>query len=130
VSRRSRIIRLLFLVFGISVALYLGTQGAQEQHVRIVLGSEAPRVVGLDLRYVAGESDVMREVHFTYPPTGAPRIVSHEPKLPNGEYKLQIDVDTREGRRGIQRRVTLGGGSTQVDVSSALVRDESGPEGQ
>ena len=75
------------------------------------------------------------------------RIVSHEPQLPNGDYRLEVDVDvepdpgdsgpsgrsdrnaseneaspSNEGRRAIQRQVTLGGGSTQVDLSTALGR--------
>ena len=91
--------------------------------MRVVLGAAAPEVKALDLRYIAGDGDVMREVHFTYPNEPAPRVVAHEPKLPSGEYQLQLDVDTREGRRAVQRRVTLGGGSTQVDVSSALARE-------
>lgn len=123
-TRSRRIARLAFLVFGIGVALYLGTQGPQDQHVRVVLGAEATRVSALDLRYVAGDGDLVRQVHFSYPDRVAPRVVSHEPKLPNGEYQLQIDVDTQGGRRDIQRRVTLGGGSTQVDLSTALAQEK------
>lgn len=53
-----------------------------------------------------------------------PRVVAHELRLPNGEYRLDIEVDTRDGRRAVQRRVTLEGGSTQVDVSTALTRED------
>ena len=116
--------RILFLVFGLLVALYLGTQGPQEQHVRIVLGSGAPEVTGVELHYVANDEEPVREAHFTYPKGSAPRVVAHEPQLPNGEYRLQIELDTIDGRRAIQRQVTLGGGSTQVDVSSALAREK------
>jgi hypothetical protein len=118
--RRRPIVRLVFLVFGLLVALYLSRQGPQEQHVRIVLGSGAPHVTGLDLQYIGPEGDIVREAHLIYPKGGAPRVVSHEPKLPNGDYRLQIDLEAREGRRGVQRQVTLGGGSTQVDVSNVL----------
>ncbi len=124
---------LLFLVFGALVAVYLGTQGPKEQHVRIVLGPAASDVTSLDVRYVSDDGEVARSTHFTYAPGAAPRIVSHEPQLPNGEYRLEIDVDladpapdgaapARDGRRTVQRQVTLGGGSTQVDVSTALTR--------
>lgn len=125
-NRRRTVTRLAFLAFGLGVALYLGTQGPQEQHVRIVLGVAAPDVTAMDLRYLGGEGELLREVHFTYPDAPPSRVVSHEPKLPNGEYQLQIDVQTRRGRRDIQRQVTLGGGSTQVDVSSALTRVPTG----
>jgi len=122
--RRRTLSRVLFLVFGLLVALYLGTQGAQEQHVRVVLGGAAPEVTGVGLQYVAQDGEVAREAHFAYAKGTAPRVVSHEPKLPNGDYRLEIDLDTHDGRRAIQRQVTLGGGSTQVDVSSALTRDK------
>ncbi len=121
-SRRP-LTRFAFLVVGLLVALYLGTLRPQEQHVRVVLGAGAPEVTGVDLQYVAGDGEVAREAHFAYPAGAAPRVVAHEPELPNGEYRLQIEVEARDGRRDIQRQVTLGGGSTQVDVSSALARE-------
>lgn len=124
-SARARrpITRFAFLVVGLLVALYLGTLRPQEQHVRVVLGAGAPEVTGVDLQYVAADGEVAREAHFAYPAGAAPRVVAHEPELPNGEYRLQIEVEARDGRRDIQRQVTLGGGSTQVDVSSALARE-------
>jgi hypothetical protein len=124
---RRPLTRLAFLAFGLLVALYLGTQGPHEQHVRIVLGAAAAEVTAVDLQYIALDGDVVREAHFAYPNGAAPRIVAHELQLPNGDYRLQIDVDARDGRRGIQRQVTLGGGSTQVDVSSALARETPPP---
>ena len=109
------------------MALYIGRQGPQEQHVRIVLGSGAPDVTGVDLRYVGDDGDIAREAHFVYPKGGAPRVVAHEPKLPNGPYRLEIDLDARDGRRAVQRQVTLGGGSTQVDVSNVLQDTRENP---
>lgn len=126
-SGKRRISRLLFLVFGLLVAVYLGTLKPQEQHVRVVLGATAPEVVGLELQYVAEGGEIARQTRFTYSAGAAPRIVAHEPELPNGDYRLEIDVDTREGRRTTQRQVTLGGGSTQIDVSSALAREQPSP---
>ena len=122
--RRRPLTRFVFLAFGLLVALYLGTQGPKEQHVRVVLGAAAPDVTTVGLQYVSKDGDVAREAHFAYGKGAAPRVVAHEPQLPNGEYRLQIDLDTIDGRRAIQRQVTLGGGSTQVDVSSALTRDK------
>ncbi|MBX3258542.1 MAG: hypothetical protein KIS78_19525 [Labilithrix sp.] len=123
VGSRRPITRFAFLLVGLLVALYLGTLRPQEQHVRVVLGAGAPDVTAVDLQYVAGDGEVAREAHFAYPAGAAPRVVAHEPQLPNGEYRLQIEVDARDGRRGVQRQVTLGGGSTQVDVSGALARE-------
>lgn len=134
-----RAVSIAFLVFGLLVAAYLGSQGPQEQHVRIVIGPRAPDVIGVELRYVGSDGEVARSTHFAFPTGKAPRVLSHEPQLPNGEYRLEIDVDlqengetgagsghvgARDGRRGVQRQVTLGGGSTQVDVSTALIREE------
>ncbi len=93
-----------------------------------MLGSGAPEVTGVALQYLGEGGDVAREARFAYARGSAPRVVPHEPKLPNGVYRLQIDIDARDVRRSVERQVTLGGGSTQVDVSSALAsgdrRDE------
>jgi hypothetical protein len=112
------------------VTIYLAKVGVAAQHVNVVLGAGAPEVIALDLRYIAptkngakdGDGEVAREAEFTYRPGAAPRVVSHEPRLPNGEYRLEIDVDTRDGRAAVRRQVTLGGGSSQIDVSSAVLR--------
>lgn len=129
-SPRRRITSLAFLAFGGLVAWYLGTQGPQEQHVRVVLGAAAPDVTEVGLLYYSKDGDMARETRFVYPRGGAPRVVSHEPQLSNGEYRLQIEVDARDGRRAVQRQVTLGGGSTQIDVSTALTREDKAPEPQ
>jgi hypothetical protein len=120
VRSRRRLTSIIFLVFGLFVAYYLTQLKPQEQHVRVVLGRGAPEVTALGLQYIGKEGDIAREAHFSFGIGQAPRVVAHEPQLPNGSYRLQIDVDARDGRRAIQRQVTLGGGSTQVDVSDAL----------
>jgi hypothetical protein len=124
-GRTRRLTRFGLVAAGVAVALYVGGQVPRDQHVRIVLGDAATEVKALDVRYVAPDGEVLREVHFTYPSAATPRVVSHESKLPNGDYDLQIDADTREGRRGLVRRVTLGGGSTQIDVSTAITREDT-----
>ncbi len=47
-------------------------------------------------------------------------MAAHDPELADGDYRLLIDVDTREGRRSLESRVTLGGGTTQVDLVGLL----------
>ncbi len=121
---RRPLTRLAFLVFGVLVALYVGTLAPREQHVRVVLGAAAPVVTGVDLQYLTADGEVAVEAHFAYARGAAPRVVAHEPKLRDGAYRLQIDVDAQGGRRAIQRQVTLGGGSTQVDVSSVLLPED------
>lgn len=122
--RRQPVARLAFLAFGLLVALYFGKQGPQEQHVRVVLGASAPNVTTIDLQYISSDGNVVRQAHFNYPNRTAPRVVAHEPQLSNGDYRLQIDLDTHDGRRSVQRQVTLGGGSAQVDVAGALAHAE------
>ncbi len=80
----------LVVVFGLLVALYLGTLKPQEQHVRVVLGAAAPEVIGVELQYIAEDGEIARQTRFTYPAGAAPRIVAHEPELPNGEYEWAL----------------------------------------
>jgi hypothetical protein len=108
------------LVMGLAVAAYLGARGPREQHVNFVLGDLAPDVRGLTVQYVSDDDEVARDVRLAYADGAAPRVVSHEPKLADGSYRLRIDLDTRERRVSVERSVTLGGGSTQVDLSRAL----------
>lgn len=124
-SKRRPFTRFALLAFGILVALYFGQKAPREQHVRVVLGAAAPDVTAVELQYVNRDGDLARETRLIYPPGGAPRVVAHEPRLPDGEYRLQIDVDAHGGRRTVQRQVTLGGGSTQVDVSSVLLPEDA-----
>jgi hypothetical protein len=107
----------VLLAVGVAIAAYLFPQIPREQHVRVVLGDAAPMVTGLGIQYAGEDGEVAREAHFSYEAGTAPRIVSHEPRLRNGDYRLLIEIDARDGRRSVQRQVRLGGGSTQIDVS-------------
>jgi hypothetical protein len=123
-SPRRRILPLVLLLGGGLVAAYLASTGPREQHVRLVLGSAAGSVTALAVQYVASDGDVAREARMAWEPARAPRVVALEPELPDGDYRLRIDVDTREGRRSTERRVTLGGGTTQVDLTGVLSHDD------
>jgi hypothetical protein len=121
VRPRRKVLPLVVLAGGALVAAYLGSKSPRDQHLRLVLGPVADQVTQVEVQYVAADGDVARDARMTFEPGKAPRIVSHEPQLPDGEYQLRIDVDTtREGRRSVERRVTLGGGTTQVDLAGAL----------
>jgi hypothetical protein len=120
VSTKRRIGSLVFLAFGIGVAMWLGQNGPQDQHVHVILNERAPVVTGVSLQYVTAKGDVANETSFRYSPGQAPRIVSHDPKIPSGDYKLRVDVDTAnspESRKTVEKQVTLKGGSAQVDCS-------------
>ncbi|MFO0741184.1 MAG: hypothetical protein U0270_35115 [Labilithrix sp.] len=119
---KRRIGSLVFLAFGLGVAMWLGQNGPQEQHVHVILNERAPIVTGVSLQYVGANGDVANETSFHYRPGQAPRIVSHDPRIPSGEYRLRVDVDTTQAdspdsRKSVEKQVTLKGGSAQVDVS-------------
>ena len=125
---RSRYAALGFLAIGVAVTTYLAKRGPHEQHVRFVLGDSAPEVTGLDVQYVDTEGEVARETRLSWNAGAAPRIVSHEPELSDGAYKIKVDIGTRERRVSVERSVTLTGGSTQVDLSAALAPSPSARE--
>lgn len=112
---------MLVLGGGALLAAYLGSKSPRDQHVTYVLGGSAPEVTQLEIQYVTPDGDVARAARMTFEPGQAPRVVSHEPQLADGDYRLRIDLDsTRQGRRSVERRVTLGGGTTQVDLAGTL----------
>ena len=119
---RRPFLKLAVLVVGLLAASYFATKSPRDQHVTLVLGSAAPDVSGLEIQYVAASGELARDARMEFSPGAAPRIVAHEPQLVDGDYSLHIDVDTREGRRSTERRVTLGGGTTQIDLGGLLSR--------
>ncbi len=123
-----RPLKLVLLAGGLGLAVYFGAKAPREQHVRIVLGDRAARVTAVDLQYTVdnAEAEMVREARLAFP-EGAPRVVSHDPNLADGDYRLRIDLDTREGRRSVERRVRLGGGSTQLDLATDLAAPPKSP---
>jgi hypothetical protein len=119
-SSRRRLLKFGLLAAGLAAFAYLGGKSPRDQHVTLVLGPASDRVIGLEIQYVGEGGELARDARMAWDPGPAPRVVSHEPHLPNGDYVLRIDVDTREGRRSTERRVTLGGGTTQIDLAGLL----------
>ena len=120
--RRRKLLPFLVLGGGALIAAYLASKSPRDQHLRLVLGPHAADVTGVEIQYLAADGDLARDARMTFAAGQAPRIVSHEPQLADGDYRLRIDLDTREGRRTVERRVTLGGGTTQLDLSPVLDR--------
>ena len=121
---RSRYAALAFLGIGIAVTSFLAKRGPHEQHLRFVLGDASSEITGLDLQYVDADGELAREARLAWVEGAAPRIVSHEPELADGAYKIKVDIGTRERRVSVERSVTLSGGSTQVDLSATLIREK------
>jgi hypothetical protein len=115
-----RLLKFGVLAAGLLVAAYFGSKAPRDQHLKLVLGPAANQVTSLEIQYVAADGEVARTTRMAFEPGGAPRVVAHEPQLADGDYGLRIDLDTREGRRSTERRVTLGGGTTQVDLASVI----------
>jgi hypothetical protein len=120
VRPRRKLLPFAVLAGGALIAAYLGSKSPRDQHLRLVLGPDADHVTGLEVQYVTADGDVARDARMTFPPGQTPRIVSHEPQLADGDYRVRIELDTREGRRSVERRVTLGGGTTQVDLAGVV----------
>ena len=105
---------------GIGVTVFLAKRGPHEQHVRFMLGDKASEVTSLEVQYVDKDGDVARDARLSYAAGTAPRVVPHEPELPDGAYKVKVDVTTRDRRVSVERSVTLTGGSTQINLGPDL----------
>lgn len=117
---RRPLLKFGLLAAGLALAGYLGTKAPRDQHVTLVLGPSADRVIAMEIQYLAADGELARDARMAFEAGAAPRVVSHEPHLADGDYTLRIDLDTREGRRSTERRVTLGGGTTQIDLAGVL----------
>ena len=121
---RKRLLRLLLLGAALVVAMLLARHWPKEQTVHYVLGDAAGRVQEVDARWAqgAGAEDWMREASFRYAPGKAPRVVTHEPRLPDGDYTVEIDIQGASERNTVRRRVTLAGGPLSIDLGQAVPR--------
>jgi hypothetical protein len=115
---RRRYAFLLLAFAALAFFALLEPKRPKDQNVRVVLGNLASAVEQVQVRYAErGSEELVREATFRYPKGGAPRIVSHEPRLPDGDYLVEIDLGFEHGHTETRRTVTLGGGSTSIDVS-------------
>lgn len=118
-KRRSLLV--LPLLAALGAFHVLGSRAPREQTVEIVLGTAAPLVEDLELRYADpggedAERDRVATFHFTR--GSAPRVVHHEPRLPDGATELTIELSSGGQRTRLRRTLELhGGGATAVDVS-------------
>jgi len=109
---RKRLLRLLLLGAGLLVALLLARRWPREQTVHYVLGDAAARVEEVDARWEArparaaaepSSEDWTREATFRYGAGQAPRIVTHEPRLPDGDYTVEIEIASASAARSVVR---------------------------
>ncbi|HSY20635.1 MAG TPA: hypothetical protein VK841_00880 [Polyangiaceae bacterium] len=92
----------------------------RDQTIHYVLGDRAGHVERVDARWAAqtDPGDSLREVSFRYAPGTAPRVVTHEPRLSNGDYTVDVDVVADGQPTRYVRRVMLGGGVTSIDLTA------------
>lgn len=126
---RRRLARFSFLGAGLLVATAgpsLAGRWPKEQTVHYVLGDAAGRVEELDARWTEAAAtaaaepspdDWLREVNFRYARGNAPRIASHEPRLADGEYTVEVDLLARGQVARTRRHVTLAGGVASIDLT-------------
>jgi hypothetical protein len=121
----------LLVAMAAAVWLVLGRHLPRDQTVHVVLGESAPRVTEVRLRYApaADARAFDRDVTFKYAPGEAPRVVTHMPRLADGDYHVEIEVlseppdpSSQEARVRVERRITLEGGTVSIDVSRSARR--------
>jgi hypothetical protein len=122
---RRRLALAVLLAAAIALYLTLSPRWPKDQVLHVVLGDAAPRVTEVRVRYADATSsaeDWTREVTFRYALNSAPRVVTHETRLPDGDYVVEIDVTSSTNRTTTRRRATLHGGTTSLDVSEEVAR--------
>lgn len=115
-------LRGLPLAAALVVAMLLARGWPKEQTVHYVLGDAAPRVEEVDARWAdgkaRGDESWMREATFRYAPGRAPRVVTHEPRLPDGEYTVEVKIAAASATNVVTRHVHLAGGAMSINLSS------------
>ena len=125
-SRGPRVAMMVLLAGALTVASVLGRRWPKAQTVHYVLGDGAGRVEEIDASWMAagGQDDEsqesLRDVSLRYALGHAPRVVTHEPRLPDGDYTVKIEIVAGSGRKVVERHVRLGGGATSIDLADAL----------
>jgi hypothetical protein len=130
-----RVVRLLLLAGALLVVLVFAKQWPRDQTLHYILGDAAPRVEELAARFAPGiatDEDWTREATFRYEKGLAPRVVTHELRLADGDYTVEIEIvaaglapDGKASTKNsvvVRKHVTLTGGATSIDVGEAVPR--------
>jgi hypothetical protein len=121
---RKRIVFFVAVLAALAVYFTLSPHWPKTQSLHVVLGSAAPRIEEVRVRYAdargRSSEDWTREASFRYALNSAPRVVTHEPRLPDGDYVVEIDLVSPKGESTVRRRIALRGGTTSIDVSSEV----------
>jgi len=94
--QRPRLTRVVLFAGLLAVFLYLAPYVPRDTRIMLDLGEQHADIVELDLTYSLG-SDDLRTTKLTYP-SGAPRKVLHDVRLPSGDIALDARQTLRDGR--------------------------------
>ena len=121
-----RLARLAVLVAALAGFVVLSRGWPKDRAMHFVLGDAAPRVEALTVGYSEGGDEFTRGASFHFAHGAAPRIVTHEVRLAEGDYTIEIEVASRseigasEQRSTLRRHVRVDESSASIDVSKAV----------
>ena len=117
-TRNRRAFRFVLLIVAISAFAFFKKTAPREQtlHFR---GAEDLRELEVCYAEKTSAEDCTTSAVFRFP-EGSPHLVTHEPKLADGEYTIKLDVTTATGaHRSLVRSVDLGGKPVKIALDSA-----------
>ena len=120
---RRRIAQLVLLLAALATYLLLARQWPKDQVLHFSFGDAASRVDELRVRY--GETnrsggapaEWSRAAEFRYRKGQAPRVATHETRLPDGNYTVEIEIGAAAETATVTRKVDLEGGSVTIELS-------------
>jgi hypothetical protein len=66
--------------------------------------------------------DWARESSFRYALNHAPRAVTHEPRLADGDHTVKIEIVASQHLTPVHRHLALGGVTTPIDLADSVPR--------
>ena len=129
---RKRLAQLVVLVAGLAVFLVLSRRWPRDHTLHFVLGDVSPRVTELSMRIdePSDRGEPLRVATFRYGDAGAPRIVTEETRLADGDYAVEFEVASHSSLSTVRRMVKVEGSTTITidlsrELSKELLRSES-----
>jgi hypothetical protein len=105
-----RFLPIVLLAVGFGLWSWLSPKAPHDQDVEILLGDRAANIDDVTVRYAPEH-----QVTFHYAHGSAPRAVRHAPRLPDGDYAIDIETSGSNGVEQVHRNVRLEEGrSTQI----------------
>jgi hypothetical protein len=119
-SLKRTLIKLALVVAAVTIFVVLQRAWPRSQTLHVTLGDAAARVTELRIRFApaddAKDESKAHFVRFSYQ-GNAPRIVTDEPRLRDGDYVIEVEVYAGGQEVIVRRRAKLEGAITSIDVS-------------